>query len=575
MWSDHCPILLCKDVVDYGPIPFKLFHSWFNMEDFDKTVLEAWNDPVLRHSTNSMTNFKDRLKHVKAALKLWNKDTRARTEHNKRSLTERLNDINLQLKSRVDPSTLATSRASIIKDLASIESLETANLAQKNKRLIYGLGYENSGFFHTSLNRKRKKLQISGVMSNGIWVTQPTQVKDMFFQFFKNKFSPMGQVPICTPSRNLKRLSSSSADSLTVPFSESDIKDVIWSCGSDKAPGPDGFSFKFVKYFWEYIKGDIIDFVSEFHTNFVIPRGSPSLEFDIGRGLRQGDPLSPLLFIIGMEGLHAAIQDAVDASLYFALNVGNNNSNVSISHYLFADDVIFIGEWKESNAQNLLTILGCFFAVSGLRININKSSLYGVGVPQHEVSRLALALGCEASSFPFRFLGLPVGLNMNRVNNWLNLIKYVLGALGTYYFSLFKAPKQAINTLESIRADFLWGRNNHERKIHSVISPSRMYMRIGIGNETNFWFDTWVGGCPLASRFPRLLALDCNHSTSVASRYPVNGWIWYWRRNIRGGVEQDQFDQLVSILKDISFSHDPDLWIWDGPSTSFTVSHAR
>ncbi|XP_071735549.1 uncharacterized protein [Rutidosis leptorrhynchoides] len=150
LWSDHCPILLCNDIVDYGPTPFKIFHSWFDLENFDKTVEDAWNDLSQRASSNPQIRFKDKLKHVKAALKSWSKDIRSSSNRNKIELTKKIADIDAQLDSDSDYSSLATSRSCALKDLAIIEQMEAANMAQKNKRLIHGMGDENSTFSYKS-----------------------------------------------------------------------------------------------------------------------------------------------------------------------------------------------------------------------------------------------------------------------------------------------------------------------------------------------------------------------------------------------------------------------------------------
>lgn len=62
-------------------------------------------------------------------------------------------------------------------------------------------------------------------------------------------------------SNDFKKLSDPEKLSLEIPFSEEEIKRAIWSCGSDKARGPDGYSFKFIKLFWDVLKEDIISFV--------------------------------------------------------------------------------------------------------------------------------------------------------------------------------------------------------------------------------------------------------------------------------------------------------------------------
>ncbi|XP_071718476.1 uncharacterized protein [Rutidosis leptorrhynchoides] len=179
-----------------------------------------------------------------------------------------------------------------------------------------------------------------------------------------------------------------------------------------------------------------------------------------------------------MEGVHAAISDALDAALYFVILVGSHLNQVKISICIYVDDVLFVGEWNYSNACNLLSILTFFYAVSGLKINLLISSLFGVGGPL----RMANIMGCSASSTPFTFLGIPICKNMNHLESWtpiidkvriclsswkvnllfidirLTLVKSVLGSIGTYHMFMFKSPTQVIKKMESLRVFFLLGR---------------------------------------------------------------------------------------------------------------------
>nr|GEX09959.1 RNA-directed DNA polymerase, eukaryota, reverse transcriptase zinc-binding domain protein [Tanacetum cinerariifolium] len=86
----------------------------------------------------------------------------------------------------------------------------------------------------------------------------------------------------------------------------------------------------------------------------VILNGSPSLEFEFHRGLKQGDPLAPYLFILIMESFHLSISRAVDAGIFRGINISDD---LNISHLFYADDAVFIGEWNESNLSDITQIL--------------------------------------------------------------------------------------------------------------------------------------------------------------------------------------------------------------------------
>ncbi|GKE78021.1 hypothetical protein Tco_1544141, partial [Tanacetum coccineum] len=120
-----------------------------------------------------------------------------------------------------------------------------------------------------------------------------------------------------------------------------------------------------------------------------------------------------------MEGLHALMCKAESVGLYKGASIGN----ISISHLLYADDVTFVGAWSQSNVCNLISILRCFFMVSGLRININKSKIVGINVFYEDVSNMAVVLGCGVEKLPMTYLGVPVGGNMRICDNWKRIIQ--------------------------------------------------------------------------------------------------------------------------------------------------------
>ncbi|KAJ9538624.1 hypothetical protein OSB04_031357 [Centaurea solstitialis] len=162
----------------------------------------------------------------------------------------------------------------------------------------------------------------------------------------------------------------------------------------------------------------------------VLVNGSQTDEFPMERGLRQGDPLAPFLFLIVSECLHLMIKKAEEKGLFKGTKVGKDG--VIISHLQYADDVINFGEWEAGNFLNLLKILECFHLGSGLKINLQKSKLYGVGVKLDEVQSWASRLGCGSANLPFIYLGLPVGGSMQKYNAWQPVIEKTKCKLGKW-----------------------------------------------------------------------------------------------------------------------------------------------
>ncbi|KAJ9565551.1 LOW QUALITY PROTEIN: hypothetical protein OSB04_001517 [Centaurea solstitialis] len=122
-----------------------------------------------------------------------------------------------------------------------------------------------------------------------------------------------------------------------------------------------------------------------------------------------------------MEGLIVALQEETEKGFISGIKLPKNGPTITSLHY--ADDNIFLGKWNESNVRNLMKILNCFHLASGLKINWNKSTLNGTGISTFDLSRTARDIGCKVGSTPFRYLGLPIGENMHKIENWRPLLE--------------------------------------------------------------------------------------------------------------------------------------------------------
>ena len=124
----------------------------------------------------------------------------------------------------------------------------------------------------------------------------------------------------------------------------------------------------------------------------ILINGSSSDFFGSSRGLRQGDPLSPLLFDIVMEALSRMLDVAASTGQFSSFSVDSTiGPSMMVSHLLFADDTLIFCDAEPSQIANLRTILARFEEVSRLHINLGKSEL-GCGV--HNLEALVGLLGC-------------------------------------------------------------------------------------------------------------------------------------------------------------------------------------
>lgn len=222
----------------------------------------------------------------------------------------------------------------------------------------------------------------------------------------------------------------------------------------------------------------------------ILVNGAPTEEFVPQKGLRQGDPLSPFLFLVAAEGLNLLLSRALEKGLIKGASVGSEQ--LGISHLQFADDTIIFCEGELEEVMNIKRVLRCFEVLSGLRINYHKSVVCGVGIQEEQTKVFAEALNCLSKKRPFNFLGLPLGASIRRRSTWspvvdkiqkklsswkrklmsfagrLTLIKSALSNLPTYFLYFFKMPKGVVKTISKLQAKFLWGGSDSSRKVHLV-----------------------------------------------------------------------------------------------------------
>ena len=115
-----------------------------------------------------------------------------------------------------------------------------------------------------------------------------------------------------------------------------------------------------------------------------------------------------------MEDLHAVIRNAEEKEILYGATI--KKGDLPLSYLFYVEDAVFVGEWSQFNARNIVRILRCFYLISGHKINIQKSKLFSIGVDYVELENMARVVGCGVSKIPFNYLRLPVGCNMAKIN---------------------------------------------------------------------------------------------------------------------------------------------------------------
>nr|GEZ85067.1 RNA-directed DNA polymerase, eukaryota, reverse transcriptase zinc-binding domain protein [Tanacetum cinerariifolium] len=175
LWSDHSPILLHTLKTDYGPIPFKFFHSWFHRKDIDVVVKQAFVDtPQAETSSNE-------------AIAL-------------------LQDSDHKIDSSMAFDSKKETRLQLLHEIHNTDRMESMDLFHK-ARIKWDIeGDENTKFFPSLIKQNRRRQAIQWIMVDGTWVSNPV-------------------------------LSEAESNELERRISSDEIRKAVWDCGSDKAPG--------------------------------------------------------------------------------------------------------------------------------------------------------------------------------------------------------------------------------------------------------------------------------------------------------------------------------------------------
>ncbi|GKV14797.1 hypothetical protein SLEP1_g25615 [Rubroshorea leprosula] len=223
----------------------------------------------------------------------------------------------------------------------------------------------------------------------------------------------------------------------------------------------------------------------------VLVNGDKTESFLPTRGIRQGDPLSPYLFIICMEFLSLKISADMEAGHWKGSKAGRRGP--LLSHLFFADDIIFIGKATPQNCVYLKNLLDFFCSRSGQRVNPAKSRIFfSKNVSINNRESLSAILGFPCTEDLGTYLGIPISAKkiskgkcqfiIDRVRaklaGWksrflslagrVTLTSSVLAAIPNYYMQTMLLPASVHTELDQISRNFIWGSEDNQKKIHLV-----------------------------------------------------------------------------------------------------------
>lgn len=203
----------------------------------------------------------------------------------------------------------------------------------------------------------------------------------------------------------------------------------------------------------------------------------PSPPFPAKKGPRQGDPLSPFLFVLTMEYLNRHLRTLRHNPDF---NYHPKCSKLQIIQLGFADDLLLFCRGDVISVQLLFGCFSEFSMCSGLIANIEKSSIFFGGIGREEQNEIMNILGYSKGELPIKYLEVPLSSKrlsvtqcyplvdkmIGRITSWtakylsyagkLQLIKNVLFCIQAFWSHVFILPKKIVHMIETACRSFLW-----------------------------------------------------------------------------------------------------------------------
>ncbi|GLT36867.1 hypothetical protein SLA2020_112150 [Shorea laevis] len=239
----------------------------------------------------------------------------------------------------------------------------------------------------------------------------------------------------------------------------------------------------------------------------ILVNGERTDSFFPSRGIRQGDPLSPYIFIMCMEHLSIKLTSDMDNGIWKGCKAGRRGP--FFSHLFFADDIIIMGKATVANSIHLKNILDFFCLRSGQSVNRQKSSiLFSKNVDQASREAICSTLGYNPTDDLGKYLGIPISAQKLNKSKWqfvvdkvrgkltswkskflsfaghTTLANFVLASIPNYYMQSSFLPASIHMELDRTYRNFIWGAEPEQRKIHLVnwdkVTKGKKYGGLGL-----------------------------------------------------------------------------------------------
>ncbi|XP_031402526.1 uncharacterized protein LOC116212080 [Punica granatum] len=450
------------------------------------------------------------LKHLKGELKTFNKENYSDISKRVKKAECKLKVVQSKLLNGEESTDLLAAEQDLYHSYTELRSAKEAFFKQEALVRWLSLGDSNTGYFHKIVKARRSSHTIKVIFTeNGIKLEDLTDISNEAVGFFQRLLGTKDPSVIGVDISTLQyilnfRLTLEQAAQLSRPVTEVEIKEVLWSMDSDSASGPDGSIGDNILLAHELVKGydrtgasprcaikaDIMkafDFVDWNFLRCIFEAiGIPTIfatwvfEFIMGsrfsvlvngglqgyfnglKGLRQGDPLSPYLFVMTIQVL-TKILDKVAINGLIAYHPFCKK--IQLTHLGFADDLLIFMKGELNSIKAVLDIFDMFYEMSGLRLNPAKTKIFCAGMEEQTIKHILNLSGLKRGSLPVRYLGVSLIADriidkdckplIEKITCRLQLVKSVIHSQVNFWCCAFVLPKKVLKKMEQKRKAFL------------------------------------------------------------------------------------------------------------------------
>ncbi|XP_062103490.1 uncharacterized protein LOC133814562 [Humulus lupulus] len=505
-----------------GVRPFRFFNMWTKDKDFRNEVLSIWSKQT---GGTGLFQITQKIRRLKPMLSKFNQKQIGDVVQLYAAAKMNYEKVQLLLQQSPESRVLQQEEQEARDDFVSKSKMYESFLRQKSKINLHHFGDENTAYFHASLKQRRIRNYITYFLNEeGQMIDYNEEVVAHFFNHFKGflgkgssatswadksylgddiseailQFFEHGEIPAELNSTILSLI-----PKVVSPVSAVDYRPIT-CCNTLKNITPRclikiDLSKAYDSIDWVFLDDILATFClpSKFiqwimicltDTSYsLMMNGRLQGSFAGRKGLRQGDPISPLLFVLVMEYLTRLL---TQISQHRQFQFHPLCKNLQLVNLCFADDLILFCKGTFKSVKLLMEGFLRFSQCSGLSANLTKSHIYFGGVVADVKNNILSSIVIEEGHFPLKYLG----VNLKRIrwqvadcseiikklqarlHVWAcrhlsfarrtQLIFSVLLGIRNYWMQIFMLPISVIQETDRICCNFLWDANGHRSKFH-------------------------------------------------------------------------------------------------------------